>query len=89
MSTVNDLNIVAENLFMDEDEENGDINDLSVDLEDLILPPDMQENADVLGDLKEEIIEEDESIAELIEELQSNSRNSSHSYSCCFKAHSL
>ena len=38
MSTVNDLNIVAENLFMDEDEENGDINDLSVDLEDLILP---------------------------------------------------
>ena len=36
MSTVNDLNIVAENLFMDE--ENLDINDLSVDLEDLILP---------------------------------------------------
>ena len=38
MSTVNDLNIVAENLFMDEDEDNEDINDLSVDLEDLVLP---------------------------------------------------
>ena len=36
MSTVNDLNIVAENLFMDEG--NEDINDLSVDLDDLILP---------------------------------------------------
>ena len=37
MSTVNDLNIVAENLFMDE--ENEDINDLSVNLDDLIFPP--------------------------------------------------
>ena len=38
------------------------IKEENIDLEDLILPPDMQENADVLGDLKEEIIEDDENI---------------------------
>ena len=37
MSTVNDLKLVAENLFMDD--ENEDVNDLSVNLDDLILPP--------------------------------------------------
>ena len=40
------------------------IKEENIDLEDLILPPDMQENADVLGDLKEEISEVDENIKE-------------------------
>ena len=40
------------------------IKEENIDLEDLILPPYMQKNADVLGDLKEEISEVDENIKE-------------------------